>query len=532
MPDLDRTFRSLDLLEPPDVSAGIVGRVAGPEPSLPGPSRGHRLAAVLVAIAVFALAVALGVRAMRTAPVDEPTPTPSPDGTDLGFAPGFTEIAEVSAGQGVAQAYGGGLFFGWGGQRGDGAPHQADGQVIDLLDGTSSPVAASPLSPRSDASVVWTGSEFVVWGGRDGEDWPPNGLPDGAAYEPATDTWRPIAPAPVEFQSPALVTVWTGTEMIVWGDWLAQEDPVGAAYDPATDTWRALSPAPIRFNDASAVWTGAEMVVFGARLGNGNRPQTPATGAAYEPATDTWRTLPDTDLSPNSTQIAWDGERIIAMDYGHEARVLDPSGTAWAPVGRLPANQCEGGLSGAATLDGMVVVPSCGELVGLEAGSDRWRVLKAWTEPGPALGYGGATTADGIVLLRGGEDSTTLFAYRPPAANDERRAWDVAAAYGALRSGYPYSPHQLPEGVEHEIDGLITSEAKGRYDDETSGLGPLWTYYYGFQVLRAERAGEAFEAVIRLEGPKGGAERLTIGPGTSADGATWDLVILDVEPGG
>lgn len=52
-------------------------------------------------------------------------------------------------------------------------------------------VAPSPLSPRADHSVVWTGREMIVWGGDAGGSY----FADGAAYDPRRDTWRKIAPA-------------------------------------------------------------------------------------------------------------------------------------------------------------------------------------------------------------------------------------------------------------------------------------------------------------------------------------------------
>jgi hypothetical protein len=56
-----------------------------------------------------------------------------------------------------------------------------------------------------------------VWGGVDG----PTVLADGAAYDPATDSWRPLAPAP-EGRYGSL-TAWTGR------DWLLAD---GDAFRP------------------------------------------------------------------------------------------------------------------------------------------------------------------------------------------------------------------------------------------------------------------------------------------------------------
>jgi hypothetical protein len=62
------------------------------------------------------------------------------------------------------------------------------------------------------------------------------------------------------------VSVWTGRELIVWGTAVCVNvrPRDGAAYDPATDSWRSIAEGPIELTDATAVWTGSEMIVFGA----------------------------------------------------------------------------------------------------------------------------------------------------------------------------------------------------------------------------------------------------------------------------
>ncbi len=116
------------------------------------------------------------------------------------------------------------------------------------------PMATSPLSPREAAVSVWTGTEVIIWGGRVGN----MALLDGAAYNPATDTWRTITPN--SWGHPGAHAVWTGTEMVV----LAKNG--GAAYDPATDTWRDLP----RLDDGSGsflapVWTGDQLLGTGVQ---------------------------------------------------------------------------------------------------------------------------------------------------------------------------------------------------------------------------------------------------------------------------
>ncbi|HSP27582.1 MAG TPA: hypothetical protein VLN74_03455 [Ilumatobacteraceae bacterium] len=161
-----------------------------------------------------------------------------------------------------------------------------------------------PLSQRTSPPKVWTGTELIVWGdgiyGRAG---------DGAAFDLANGTWRVIAQAPVSPRSES-AAVWTGIEMIVWG---GRVDNVfyydGAAYNPATDTWRLLSPAPVNFNvgDPTMVWTGNEAVVIGDRA------------AAYDPITDSWRTLANPPPPLSHQRPLWTGNSVVAATagYGH-----------------------------------------------------------------------------------------------------------------------------------------------------------------------------------------------------------------------
>lgn len=148
-------------------------------------------------------------------------------------------------------------------------------------------------SARSFASAVWTGSDVIVWGGCSG------GLPqcataygDGAIYNPATDTWRPMSSTGAPSPRYEHTAVWTGSEMIVFGGAADASEATalgdGGIYDPATDTWRALATtgAPTPRIDASAAMLGGQMLIWGSDKGD-------SYGFLYDPATDHW------------TEIAW-----------------------------------------------------------------------------------------------------------------------------------------------------------------------------------------------------------------------------------
>ena len=107
------------------------------------------------------------------------------------------------------------------------------------------------------------------------------------------------------------VAVWTGTEMIIWGgDESGASDPKdykllndGYAYNPKTDSWRTLSKkgAPESNNVANHDWTGTELLLWG---GSPNE-----TMAAYNPKKDSWRSInPAGPHLNNASCHAWTGK--------------------------------------------------------------------------------------------------------------------------------------------------------------------------------------------------------------------------------
>lgn len=206
---------------------------------------------------------------------------------------------------------------------------------------------AAAVEGRQRPGAVWTGTELLVWGGV------PRAA--GAAYDPATDTWRELPEAPLDPRQ-GHVTVWTGDELIVWGGhaYDEPEDPRqpfqrepedfradGAAYDPDTDTWRTLADAPLEARTgAAAVWTGQELLIV-AGSGEGIDPGTVHTftdGAAYDPAADSWRPLPDLpdpDLREVGPGSVWTGEEMLVAGSRFapgRAAAYDPDADAWREI--------------------------------------------------------------------------------------------------------------------------------------------------------------------------------------------------------
>ena len=224
----------------------------------------------------------------------------------------------------------------WGGNfNGELAP--ATGLAYDPATNHWTRMPTAPLSTREDPTIVWTGQELIVWGGLTANA---NGQPDtneGAAYDPDTNAWRPLPKSglpPMELAAAA----WTGREMIALGSAVGgqtgQNGPdVGAAYNPTTNQWRPIATTPLAEREQmSSTWTGHELIVWGGLSFSGFR-HTLADGAAYDPATDTWRMLATSPLGSRlGASMTTTGDGLVVVVGGN-----GPSTAANASNGEPPA---------------------------------------------------------------------------------------------------------------------------------------------------------------------------------------------------
>jgi hypothetical protein len=428
--ELKDRFSLADEVEVPNVWAEARRRATAPQAaprllSMP-PRRARRLSVAAVALAVFAAAVTF---AWDLADLERP---PSPDrapaldlATELGH--GWTELpAPPEVRQRAATAWTGSQLLVWGGfvfdGNGDETPTD-DGFVFDAASRSWHAMPPGPLSARSHVASAWTGHELVVWGGHTGDCCIPSEmfLDDGAAFDPATGRWRLLPAAPIVGRTP--FSVWTGSELIVWG---SRDRTVryndGAAYDPSTDSWRRIADAPIEITDGSAVWTGDEMIVFGAALDGNNHADTRTDiGAAYDPRSDSWRRIPDSTLSPQAVTAAWPGGgEMIGWDYDQASAAYDPHANVWRRLERVPNpfSECR---PESVVIPDFVLGEFCGRTVIFSSAEDRWRDisredLNGWVvEPVPA-GDAFLVMAQSLELSEtaGRTFDTKMFAYVPP----------------------------------------------------------------------------------------------------------------------
>jgi N-acetylneuraminic acid mutarotase len=158
----------------------------------------------------------------------------------------------------------------WGGA-GDGGGALGDGASYDPVADTWAALPVPPLAPRLGHRAVATTDRMIVWGGSSEATEGGRYFGDGAVYDPAANGWVPAAAPPASLEARDNATaVWTGEQLLLWGGFGRSEACTpcfygdGAAYDPVSNSWAPIGPAPVSGRGAHrAVWTGRELLVWG-----------------------------------------------------------------------------------------------------------------------------------------------------------------------------------------------------------------------------------------------------------------------------
>jgi Kelch motif len=379
--------------------------------------RHRRVAYLVVGLAAMVVATSTALWAI-TMSGDERSPAGGPSGLQSpsleGLPTGWTRLPDPPEVRSrAASVWTGDALLVWGGYVYTGLSDESprsDGLAFDARSREWEPMSPSPLMRRLDPASAWTGEELLVWGGWDGRN---QFYDDGAVYDPATTQWRSLPQAPISAR--AALSVWTGEEFIVWGTAVRVDERPhdGAAYNPRADSWRLIAESPIELTDATAVWTGREMIVFGAALHGGNMPESKtAIGAAYDPATDGWRILPDSTLSPQASTAAWTGHELVAWDYLNHSGAYSPTADRWRQLPDLPLDSGEC-VPRSVVVNEKVFGDYCGQATEYDPSRDRWRDVSR-----PEFAGWGLEVVDAgavaIVLARNADTGENeMLAYRP-----------------------------------------------------------------------------------------------------------------------
>jgi hypothetical protein len=290
-----------------------------------------------------------------------------------------------------------------------------------LAPGETREMPSSPLAPRSTMASVWTGTEMLVWGGEGAGEF----FDDGAGYDPRANTWRMLPAAPLSARN-APAAVWTGDEMILWGGHASGVDHRdGAAYNPATDSWRTIADAPmVSAGLPQAVWTGSEMIVLGGFNAR--------TMASYDPATDRWEELADPPGAPSSPEnhVVWTGSELVAqLQYPGGMRTgifsYEPGEDRWKGLPPLADDDRSTWLFW--TGNELLAAPLSPRttVTAYDDDTDDWQGVAVWpNEPQPAVAS--AVWTGKTVLLWGGDEDALVL---DPATG----AWITTPAGGIPR---------------------------------------------------------------------------------------------------
>jgi len=204
---------------------------------------------------------------------------------------------------------------------------------------------SGPPDARDSHTSIWTGSEMIVWGGSANQIT----LNTGAKYNPSTDIWTVMSAANSPSARSHHTVVWSGSEMIVWGGQDENFVPLntGGRYNPSTDTWSPISDtnAPTARSGHTAVWAGNDMIVWGG----GDGSDYFNSGGRYNPNLDSWTNTSTTnapDARTNHTAVSTGDEMIVwggidAVNWFNTGGSYNPATDSWtansttnAPVGR------------------------------------------------------------------------------------------------------------------------------------------------------------------------------------------------------
>lgn len=240
-----------------------------------------------------------------------------------------------------------------------------------------------PLEPRDGPLSVWTGEELLLIGGMLGPPCPANAscvmgelAADGAAYDPATDSWRSIAaaPAPLAFGTAAHAAGHVVATATTAAEARGETDEIAVAYDIEADAWEALTlPGGVSPADYALASDGERILFASYSDETGER-----TDLAYDPRTGVWEELPDDPigsafdrrLTPTPHGILLTAKTLVPDPGANKpalvrAALLDPATGEWTTLPDLPQI---GGWSWAVFGD-LLVDPQLGGADGGEVGN-------------------------------------------------------------------------------------------------------------------------------------------------------------------
>ncbi|HEY1473147.1 MAG TPA: kelch repeat-containing protein [Pseudolabrys sp.] len=227
-------------------------------------------------------------------------------------------------------------------------------------------MAKPMLQPAGEIVGAVVGNKWYVMGGYDGANVQPQGIV--TEYDATSDTWTNKKGMLVPAHHAAAVEL--GGKVYVFGGFVGRPGAKGwgpianaSVYDPATDSWKELAPMPTARGSANAVVVDGKIFVIGGAHANipGKPPTEPlwvgvpaiVTGAVeeYDPAANTWRKRAPMPTGRNHFYAGVVDGKIYAIngrlgtsfvtmsDVTDIVEEYDPKTDIWRYMGRSPTKR-------------------------------------------------------------------------------------------------------------------------------------------------------------------------------------------------
>ncbi len=270
------------------------------------------------------------------------------------------------------------------------------------------------LSARSGHLAVWTGQRMWIWGGAD-ENADMEYARQGILFDPTDAQWTISHASWIPEGRINATAVWTGSQVAIWGGFtrsLPGYFADGALYDPQTDVWTPMSntDAPVGRYNHVAVWTGNRMLIWGGYGADGAE----TSGGGYDPVADRWSPISNTGAPSLKNGVAvWPGRAMLVWD-GSSGGGYDPVSDTWRPINPEGAPSARGLPTAVWTGTRMIVWG--GYLAGAyfqdgaiyDPASDSWTPLPLDGAPSARRGHTAVWTGDRM-LIWGGSDASGVM---------------------------------------------------------------------------------------------------------------------------
>jgi hypothetical protein len=236
-----------------------------------------------------------------------------------------------------------------------------DGAAYDPTTNHWTLLPQAPLTARTYAIAVWTGSRLLLLGGQAAITTNTVGsYPDGAVYDPVLNRWQHLVPPPPPHGHPLTwrAAVPAGGRLLAWSEW-ATSRQIGPrtftssggvdlfAYNEHTGRWRLVPGKPGLPDVEEALWTGRSVAVRGITYNCGSCPGpfVPEATDLYTPDRNTWARLPPDPLGADHLLSVWTGAALFSFDPSEISGPVAPGDASaynlatrrWTRLPRAPA---------------------------------------------------------------------------------------------------------------------------------------------------------------------------------------------------